>query len=213
MEQKDLHNLPFWPEIEKKLRSGEQVLPISRNLQEQGYFTDMKLSALNMALTRAKNKLIGKPSEWTIAKVNYLLREALKKNPKLNKYIKKISTKVDALIELETLYQLQVNRICKWLELEETMKGDAGVSMPLTQTRDEVKEARSTLVAIYEIQAQLGLVDRKPEELLLRFDDKLKQMPPEKREKLRQVIRLIKSERGVYERPKAQQLLNEGRES
>lgn len=202
MKREELFALPFWPEIETKLKAGDAIQPISKEIQGKGHFPEVKIGTLNMQLARIRDQLQGvKRERKKPRKRVFIAHRALSKYPKLKHFFKVTLEKVETLEELKALYRYQVARITEYANIEEQTQ------VPIPAVLNEIKQARDTLMSIRDIQVEMGLEKRKPEEFWIGFESVVKDVDPQKRERVRGVLRLIKGT-GALQLPQKAETVN-----
>ena len=144
-----LKELPYFDEIDSRIKANISVSAIARWIQEdRGGRLDVTRKGLENQLFRYKRNL---PPGAVMEKAPLFFQ----------KHIEKLERGFDEIEELENLYLLQLKRMDIDVELE------TDIGKLFSSTRSEIQLASSLLNQIIEKKVQLGLVSHEPQKISL----------------------------------------------
>ena len=142
-----LKALPFFDEVERKLKANIAVEEIARWIQEDMLsYDDVKRESLARVLYRYKKTI--PPGEFAKAEPLYF-----------QKVLEKLRRGVNEIEELEKLYLLQIHRISKDVQTEDK------INKLFPSTYREIQLAADLLDRMVEKKMELGLLSREPTKL------------------------------------------------
>lgn len=191
-----LTDLKCWPEVQQKIRAGEKSGAIAKWIQNEAKeLLELKTDSVRRSVARERELMaVGdslpeqKKAREEIEKLRKDVEAARESDVTDKSKKRKI---LDILDEVGTLYELQMDRVRAGRKVETTMG-----YLIRTMTAD-VAEAREILKFALEVQGEMGISKRRPEELP--DSKKYEALTYEARKRVLQAIEMVKSRLRVQE--------------